>query len=348
MNRKGVLYDVGCVSGVNWRPEYNPALVHRELEIIKTDLHCTAVKIRGRDISRVMGAAEDALNQGLEVWLSPELWNRSSAGTLRYISRAAAAAEALRARWPGRVVFSVGTELTVFMRGIVAGRNSRRRVHVLHDVLTTGAHNAPLNTFLAQATRVARDVFEGPLTYAALPFERVDWDLFDIVGVNHYWRNATKDRYLSVLQPLLDSGKPVVISEFGFTTRTDADEIGSFVPLNIDPFSMCLHLLPLIGRLVRPRVRTVHERSEERQAQCLRRQLELLDSAGVDGAFVFTFTAPLWPHDTDPEHDLDTDSFSLVESCPRGSHGTAYPDMAWQPKQAFRALAEFYASTRGA
>ncbi len=96
MKRKGVLYDVGCVSGVvNWRPDYTPAVVHRELEIIKTDLHCTAVKIRGRHIGRVIAAAEDAPEQGLEVWLSPELWNRSQDATLRDIVGAATAAERL-------------------------------------------------------------------------------------------------------------------------------------------------------------------------------------------------------------------------------------------------------------
>jgi hypothetical protein len=329
---------------VNWRPDYTPTLVHRELEIIKTDLHSTAVKIRGRDIGRVMAAAEDALDQGLEVWLSPELWNRSPDATLHYIVRAAAAAEKLHVRWPGRVVFSVGTELTLFMRGIVAGRTSGRRVHALREVLTTGAHNPPLNAFLTRATRAAREVFNGPLTYAALPFERVDWQMFDIIGINHYWYETAKDRYLPALEPLLESGKPVVISEFGFTTRTDADQIGSFVPLNIDPLSTSLHLLPLTGRLVRPRVKTVHERSEEHQAHCLRRQLELLGAAGVDGAFVFTFTAPLWPHDDDPKHDLDTDSFSLVKSCAGRTGGIAYPDMAWEPKQAFRAVANFYAA----
>jgi hypothetical protein len=346
MNRKGVLYDVGCVSGVNWRPDYTPALVHRELEIIKTGLHCTAVKIRGRDIGRVMAAAADALGQGLEVWLSPELWNRSPDTTLRYVRRAAAAAEALHAQWPGRVVFSVGTELTLFMRGIVAGRTSGRRMRALREVLTAGAYNAPLNAFLARATRAAREVFHGPVTYAALPFERVDWQMFDIIGTNHYWYEAAKDRYLPALRQLLESGKPVVISEFGFITRSDADQVGSNVPLNIDPLTMALHLLPLTRRLVRPRVKTVHERNEELQARCLVRQLELVDSAGADGAFVFTFTAPLWPHDNDPRHDLDTDSFSLVKSCSGSGHGIAYPDMAWEPKQAFSAVANFYAGWR--
>ena len=106
MRRQGVLYDVGCVSGVNWRPDYTPALVHRELEIIKTGLHCTAVKIRGRDIGRVMAAAEDALDQGLEVWLSPELWNRSPETTIRYLSRAATAAEELHTQMAGATLCS--------------------------------------------------------------------------------------------------------------------------------------------------------------------------------------------------------------------------------------------------
>lgn len=344
MRRKGILYDVGCVSGVNWRPDYRPALVHRELEIIKTDLHCNAVKLRGRDIGRVMAAAEDALGLGLEVWLSPELWNRSPDTTIRYISRAAAAAEELHTQWPGRVVFSIGTELTLFMRGVVAGRTSSKRVRALREVLTSGTHNAPLNAFLTRATVAVREVFNGPVTYAALPFEQVDWEMFDIIGTNHYWREPVKDRYLPTLEPLLGTGKPVVISEFGFLTRTDADEIGSWAPVNIDPVTMSLHLLPLTRRLVRPQVKTVHQRDERLQARCLLDQLELLDSAGVDGAFVFTFTAPLWLHAEDPKHDLDTDSFSLVKPCAGRKRGTAYPDMAWEPKEAFRAVASYYAS----
>jgi hypothetical protein len=262
MRRKGVLYDVGCVSGVNWRPDYTPALVHRELEIVKTDLRCNAVKVRGRDIGRVMAAAANALRQGMEVWLSPELWNRSPETTIRYISRAATLAEELHTQWPGQVVFSVGTELTLFMRGILSGRSLGRRERALREILRRGAYNAPLNAFLARATGAVREVFNGQVTYAALPFEQVDWEMFDIIGTNHYWREPAKDNYLPTLEPLLTSGKPVVISEFGFLTRTDADQIGSAAPVNIDPVTMSLHLLPLTRRLVRPRVKTVHERNE--------------------------------------------------------------------------------------
>jgi hypothetical protein len=73
MRLKGVSYDVGRVLGMNWRPVFDPDVVHRELAIIKTDLHCNAVRICGRGIARLVTAAEDALDQGLEVWLSPEL-----------------------------------------------------------------------------------------------------------------------------------------------------------------------------------------------------------------------------------------------------------------------------------
>ena len=84
--------------GFNWRPHFDPKIVHRELEIIKNDLHCNAVRICGLNIDRLMIAAEDALKQGLEVWLSPEMWDKSPEKTLNYITKAAEAAEKLRQR----------------------------------------------------------------------------------------------------------------------------------------------------------------------------------------------------------------------------------------------------------
>ena len=76
MRFKEVSYDVGRVMGGNWRPSFDPKVVHRELEIIKNDLHCNSVRICGLDIQRLMVAAEDALKLGLEVWLSPEMWDK--------------------------------------------------------------------------------------------------------------------------------------------------------------------------------------------------------------------------------------------------------------------------------
>jgi hypothetical protein len=69
MRLKGVSYDAGRVLGMNWRPVFDPHVVHRELEIIKADPHSNAMRICGRDITRLMTAAADAPDQGLEVWL---------------------------------------------------------------------------------------------------------------------------------------------------------------------------------------------------------------------------------------------------------------------------------------
>jgi hypothetical protein len=87
MNRKGVCYDVGrVIAGENQRPDFDERIVARELEIIREDLHCTAVRICGQDVDRVVAAAEMALSAGLEAWLSPELWDREP-GSFGYFCR---------------------------------------------------------------------------------------------------------------------------------------------------------------------------------------------------------------------------------------------------------------------
>ena len=62
MNYKGVCYDVGrLMLGEDGRPNYDPKIVSRELEIIKNDLHCNAVRIEGLNLDRLLTASEIAL-----------------------------------------------------------------------------------------------------------------------------------------------------------------------------------------------------------------------------------------------------------------------------------------------
>jgi hypothetical protein len=69
----------------------------------------------------------------------------------------------------------------------------------------------------------------------------------------------------------------------------------------------------------------------------------------VDGAFVFTFVLPVvFMDDAEKQmlkeckFDLDIASYSLVKSCV-DKHGTTYPDMPWEPKESFHAVADYYA-----
>ena len=343
MKRKGVCYDVGRVMFGNWRPDYDPRIVHRELEIIKNDLHCNAVRICGLDIDRITTAAGDALKQGLEVWLSPELWDKSPEKTLEYIAKAAAAAEVLRKEWPAQLVFSVGSELTLFMQGIIEGRDFMHRLRnpSFREIIKSGKHNQPLNAFLAKANKSVRQFFHGQVTYASLLWEAVDWSLFDFVGVDHYWDERIKDRYVEMVMPLFAHGKPVFIGEIGFCTYQGAEKAGGMAWNIVDYKSMVLHQIPILGRFIQPKLNGKYIRDEELQARELTKQLKILDNTGVDGAFVFTFVAPRSPYNENPKYDLDMSSYGLVKSYPR-QHGKTYPDMMWEPKESFYAVADYY------
>jgi hypothetical protein len=207
-----------------------------------------------------------------------------------------------------------------------------------------GLHNKPLNAFLARANEGVRRAFHGRVSYASLLGEAVDWSSFDFVGVDHYRAAKIKDRYVEMMRPLFNHGKPVVITEFGSRTYHGADTTSEGMAGDIvDYRSLFLHHLPLLGRFLRPRLRGDHVRDEGLQARELTEILGLLDGAGVEGAFIMTFVSPTSPFNEDPRYDLDMASYSLVKSFEGGRRGTTYPDMPWEPKESFRAVADYYA-----
>ncbi len=346
IRQHGVIYDVGRSMGslsMNWRPDYTPALMRRELDIIRTDLHANAVRLGGRDPRRLLAAADYAASIGLNVWLGHELWNATPQRTLSYITEAAAAAEPLLRRCPGRLTFCVGNELTLFMRGIVPGRShaQRSRSPRLREVVLSGQDT--LRSFLAEAAASVRRVYSGPVSYSALPFERVDWDHFDVVGVNYYRQQAlTTGQYLSKISQFQATGKPLAITELGFASCRDGDDPEFLGTFNAAPLSLLGMQVPVVRRLARPRVRAVQPRDEQAQARLLIDQLRLLDQAGVDRAFVMSFSFPLAPYSEDPSRDLDATALSIVRALPRGQHGTTYRDVGWEPKEAFHAIARYY------
>jgi hypothetical protein len=387
MNRKGVCYDVGRVlMGGNWRPKFDPKIVHRELTIIKDDLHCNAVRIQGLDLDRLVTASEAALSQGLEVWFSPEMWDKSQVETREYISKAAEKAESLRQRWPGKLVFSVGSELTLFSQGMVEGDSVFDRLSrpSFWGDMKAGKHNGPLNAYLANLSAATRNVFHGPLTYFSVPLETVDWKHFDFVGVDLYRDARIKDAYGQMVGRYNSFGKPVVIGEFGCCTFKGADLLGGngFMVT----FGMMEGLLGSNQKIpkmftdmahIPPRVDGHYIRDEGLQARELADQLGVLERAGVEGAFVFTFVSPNSPYRADPMYDADMAGFSLVKSYAESEtedefrrqmisqarailgvgidpsilsgfsgavdeHGVTYPEMPWEPKESFRAVAESY------
>ncbi len=338
MKRRGVCYDVGReILGEGWRPDFNPQVVHRELEIIKNDLHCNTVRICGKDIGRLTLAAQDALKQGFEVWLSPDLWDHTEQETLEYVNAAAREAENLRQQWPDKVVLTVGSELTLFMKGILGGEtfleragNPTKLMFTMLKLKYLGLHNKPLNEFLARANHGVREVFHGPVTYTSAPIEKVNWDLFDFVCIDYYRGKQNRaDYYGRRLQRYFAYGKPVVITEVGCCTYQGAEDKGG-------------RAFMIIDRKHPDRLRPGYVRDESLQAREDADMLGELEKAGVNGAFVFTFTMPTMKYSEDPLRDFDKASYSLVKSY-KDKHGATYPDMTWEPKESFRAVADYYA-----
>ncbi len=343
MERKGVCYDVGRVMiGRNWRPDFDPKVIHRELEIIKNDLHCNAVRLQGLDLDRLAIASEDALQQGLEVWFSPEMWDREQDETRDHVVKGAAKAEELRLRWPNHVVFSVGSEVTLFTQGFLPGDNVLERLAnpSLWGNLRAGVHNPPLNAFLAKTNSGVRDVFHGPVTYASVGLETVDWTPFDIVGVDLYREKWMREMYPKLLQRYLGFGKPLANMEFGCCTFKGADDLGGRGWDIVD------------WSKVPPQLKGDYVYDQATQARELADLLRLNDDAGVYATFVFTFVEPGAGLQDDMERqllaalkfDLDIVRYSLVRSFHDGRHGSTYPDMPWEPKESFKVVADYYAN----
>ncbi len=388
MNRKGVCYDVGRVMmGSNWRPKFDSKIVRRELEIIKKDLHCNVVRICGLDIKRLVTASEEALRQGLEVWFSPEMWDRSQEETLQYLVTAAKAAELLRKRWSEKVVFSVGSELTLFTQGIIEGKNFFERMNnpSFWISIKEGRHNKPLNEFLAKANQAVRQVFNGKVTYFSVPLETVDWNPFDFIGADLYRDARIKNVFGKIVSGYQAYNKPVMIGEFGCCTYRGADMLGGngfivIFGMMADYLGPKITLPKMIEEMLKviPKADGHYIRDESLQAKEIIEQLVTFDAAGVEGAFVFTFVSPTSTYAPDPRFDGDMGSYSLVKSYPEkdtfeqitlqterqgkellgvdlapeemskftgefDKRGDTYTDMPWEPKEAFRAVASYYA-----
>src|SRR5262249_1667625 len=129
MRDKGIVYDVGTLFAGNrsTREQFDLAVMRREIDIIKNDLHCTAIRLCGLDVGRLRETAAYALGQGLTVWFSPLLVEATAEETLTHLAKCADVAEALRQSSP-HVVFVVGGELTFYMKGLLKGDDSYARI----------------------------------------------------------------------------------------------------------------------------------------------------------------------------------------------------------------------------
>ncbi|WP_227982181.1 hypothetical protein [Nocardia spumae] len=339
MRGKGMTYDTGFLSsGQTSRKEFAPEIVRRELTIIRNDLHCNAVQIVGGDADRLELAARCAAELGLEVWFTPYPLELTNTQILSLFAECARRAERLR-QTGAEVVFVTGVELSLMNPEFLPGDTVWERLesllgnpHARNE--RVGELVARLDDFLGKAVTVVREHFGGRLTYCAIPFERIDWTPFDIMSIELIRSAEVADQFRAGVRDLVAQGKPLAVTGFGTATWRGAADVA--------PRSNEIVEYDIAGAPIR--LNGEYARDEAGQATYLRELLEIFDTEGVDSTFVFLFALHSHPHrpNGDPRDDLDLASLGIVKVL-EGRYGRTYPDMGWEPKAAFAAVAEHYA-----
>ena len=327
MNVRGINYDVGTEyrRGESSRALWSTSDVVRDLRVIRDELSCTHVNLYGTGLGRLHEGARLAIGEGLGVSLQLRSIDGSREDMLGCVRDAAGAAAQLNG---GEVTLNVGCESTLFTRGFIPGRTFRSRIRNLLLMLPLLSFvNARLNRHLAEAVRVARGHFAGPLTYSAGAWETVDWTPFDLVGVNLYRDRWNERTYTTDLRALTRHGKPVVITEFGCAAFEGAERKGGGGWLIVD-----FDRSP-------PVVKPGYRRNETVQANLLGELLDVFVEAGIHGAYVFDFMQPAFPHVADPQADLDMAAYGLVKVQPVAPGDTS---IVWARKAGFDAIATRY------
>lgn len=344
MRVKGINYDTGFLSaGTSTHEPFDPDVVRREMRVIRDDLHCTGVRITGGDPRRLEIAARHAAEAGLEVWFCPFTNDLTEDALLDLLADCADRAERLR-RTGAKVVLLTGSEISLVTMGFLPGETLEERVSLLADPsrihAAIGAVRARMNDFLYRAVEMVRARFRGPISYASLPFEGIDWTLFDIIASDAVYRSAaTATNFRDLVRAFVAQGralgKPVAATEFGCMTHRGAAagtrDIHAMVTWDN-------------GRPVA--LRGDYARDEAEQATYLRELLDVFATEGVDAAFVYTFARYDLPHRHDPHTDLDVVSCGVVKVLEEGAAAAVlqrlYPGMPWEPKAAFDVVAQCY------
>ena len=334
----GVTYDTGFINaGVSTKEIFDANIVRREMLIIKNDLHCNGVRVTGGDADRLEITARLAADAGLEVWYCPFTCDLTREELHTFLLDAAERAEAIRNQG-AEIVFLTGSEISLFTRGFFSDDELNDRLHLLKDPIKLREKipevRIKLREFLEQTVPMVRERFHGKISYACLPFEAVDWTMFDIIATDGAYRtSANAANFENGIRSFTAQGKPAAITEFGCATYrgaadNSANSLWTIEWVNGRPDK-------LNGSFIR---------DEKEQAAYMLELFRIFDAEKVDAAFLTSFGAYNLPHREDPVYDLDIASYGIVKVF-ENKFGKTYTDMLWEPKESFKALAEYFRST---
>lgn len=250
--------------------------------------------------------AREAKRTGLQVWLCPRfVHSEPELGTREYLEKMKEFAEA--AEKENIDVFLVGNELGVEIRDFAEIQGYENRCENWQRFENEFRQRENIfREYLTSLAKEAKKFFSGPVTYAAGTWEldSINWSEFDIVSANLYlWKGFAEKQYEETLEKLKKHGKPVVITEFGFTSTKEAWEIGPRHIYGMREFPLSIrNFLVFHPKIVRrtlklnPRIllktKIPHHYDEKTQERLMQRNLQILTKAGVTYAFVHQWSEP--------------------------------------------------------
>lgn len=302
MRARGITYDTGFLPGASSRKSFTPEIVRADMAVIANELRCDAVRITGGDPRRLSTAARFAAEAGLEVWFSPFPVDLRADEVLPFLAECAQ----LAAQIPGEVVFVAGCEMTAFCHGFIPGETYRDRLQAMTTAdiewwMALGPMIPRFQAFLAEAAATVRERFTGRVTYAAGPWEMIDWTPFDLVAIDAYRAAYNAETFVDDLRARFVHGKPVVVTEFGTCAYKGAGDYGG-----------------MAWQVPQGAVRDEHE-----QVRYFTELMEIFEREGVDTAFWFTFASYARTGDD------DLGSYGVVQ---------VFDEAHWRPKRVFHAL----------
>jgi len=273
---KGVVYFVGFRFE---DPHYSPTSeteMRESFEVIKTDLGCNAIKLVGDYEDVLVQAAEIAIEKGYEmIILSPKYWHKTAkedytiAEHLEKLILFCKRAEELR-RKSSAIVLCVAEELHVGVRGITNASTYEER-EAEYNAMDQKIVVSKLKEHLHVIIKEVRMYFHGRITYGhwgptPYRFKYGELDL-DIVAPALYWYERPPDvmSFNDRVAMFRVPGRLFVSIEFGCHCWKGAmKESGSCSQYYKD-----------------------QEYSQEEQAVCIERTMEVYLSNNLDGAFLY-------------------------------------------------------------
>lgn len=346
---RGIAYDTGSNfatgQGTLSRNQWNDELMRDEIALI-SDANANSVTVYGTDLDRLRATTTEALDRGMRVLLDPRLVDHPERDVIDHLAEVARLAESFRAQGAD-IDLTVGSAHAIFVPGIVVGDQYHERManiyaehehFLLHPTAKIDvAECAPrLNDFLGRAVAVARGIFKGAVSYAAPPFEPVDWRPFDFVSLMYFYLPTyrTPDEHMSLLAGYREWDRPVHIAGYGSASYRGAEQ-RAFFSWDIVDRSADDELTIVEGNV----------RDEGVQAAYHRKMLGIFELAGIAGATVTELIHPTHPYSDDPRLDLDMSSLSIVKTIrdDLSDHESPYRR---EPKESFHAIAAHYARCR--